>query len=77
MTSSSKPYPAHWENVADLRVFRTTAQEWEKLIGWRADMTKRGWKLLRVASEGVEMVAVFGRTKADRAVTPGPLGGTA
>jgi hypothetical protein len=52
--------------VADLRVFRTTAQEWEKLIGWRADMRKRGWKLLRVASEGAEMVAIFGRTKAER-----------
>jgi hypothetical protein len=76
MTSPSKPYPAHWEQVADLRVFRTTAQEWEKLIGWRADMRKRGWKLLRVASEGPEMVAVFGRTKADRAVTPGQLGDT-
>jgi len=30
-------------------------------------MQKRGWKLLRVASEGTEMVAVFGRTKGDRA----------
>ena len=67
MTSPSKPYPAQWEQVADLRVFRTTAQEWEKLIGWRADMRKRGWKLLRVASEGSEMVAVFGRTKGERA----------
>jgi len=67
MTSPSKPYPAQWEQVADLRVFRTTSQEWEKLIGWRADMRKRGWKLLRVASEGTEMVAVFGRTKGDRA----------
>jgi hypothetical protein len=66
MTPPSKPYPAHWEQVADLRVFRTTAQEWEKLIGWRADMGKRGWKLLRVTSEGAEMVAVFGRTKAER-----------
>ena len=66
MTSPSKPYPAHWEQVADLRVFRTTAEEWEKLIGWRADMGKRGCKLLRVASEGAEMVAVFGRTKAER-----------
>lgn len=64
--SSSKPYPAQWEQVADLRVFRTTAEEWEKLIGWRADMRKRGWKLLRVASEGTEMVAVFGRTKEER-----------
>jgi len=44
-------------------VFRTTAQEWQKLIGWRTDMRKRGWKLLRVSSEGSEMVAVFGRTK--------------
>src|SRR5690349_23052454 len=73
MTSPSKPYPAHWENVADLRVFRTTTQEWEKLIGWRADMQKRGWKLLRVTSEGAEMVAVFGRTKADRAPAPDRL----
>ena len=74
MTSPSKPYPAHWEQVADLRVFRTTAQQWEKLIGWRADMQKRGWKLLRVASEGTEMVAVFGRTKSER-VASGLSGG--
>ena len=47
MTLPSKPYPPQWEQVADLRVFRTTAQEWQKLIGWRADMQKRGWKLLR------------------------------
>jgi hypothetical protein len=60
------PYPPHWENVADLRVFRTTAAEWEKLIGWRTDMRKRGWKLLKVTSEGAEMVAIFGRTKEDR-----------
>ena len=72
MTPASKPYPAHWEQVADLRVFRTTDQEWEKLIGWRADMRKRGWKLLRVSSDAGEMVAVFGRTKEDRAATPRP-----
>ena len=59
----SAPYPPHWENVADLRVFRTTAQEWEKLIGWRTDMLKRGWKLLKVMSEETEVVAIFGRTK--------------
>jgi hypothetical protein len=57
------PYPRHWENVADLRVFRATAQEWEKLIGWRTDMLKRGWKLLKVTSEDTEVVAIFGRTK--------------
>jgi len=32
-------------------------------------MRKRGWKLLRVSSEGAEMVAIFGRTKAERAST--------
>jgi hypothetical protein len=63
---SSKPYPPHWEDVADLRVFRTTEEQWEKLIAWRADMRKRGWKLLRVTSEGPEMVAIFGRTKSER-----------
>src|SRR5256885_2342720 len=57
MTSPSKPYPPQWEQVADLRVFRTTSQEWEKLIGWRADMRKRGWKLLRVSSEGTDLGA--------------------
>jgi hypothetical protein len=30
-------------------------------------MRKRGWKLLRVSSDGPEMVAIFGRTKIDRA----------
>lgn len=60
---SSVPYPPHWENVADLRVFRTSAAEWEKLIGWRTDMRKRGWKLLKVSSEDTEVVAIFGRTK--------------
>jgi hypothetical protein len=59
----SAPYPPHWENVADLRVFRTTAVEWEKLIGWRNDMLRRGWKLLKVTSEETEVVAIFGRTK--------------
>jgi hypothetical protein len=29
-------------------------------------MRRRGWSLLRVSSEGAEMVAVFGRTKSDR-----------
>ena len=64
-----EPYPPQWEAVADLRVFRTTSEEWEKLIGWRADMGKRGWKLLRVSSDGPELIAVFGRTKTDRVGT--------
>jgi hypothetical protein len=49
-----------------LRVFRATTEEWPKLIGWRADMRKRGWRLLRVSSDGPELVAIFGRTKTER-----------
>jgi hypothetical protein len=58
-----KPYPEEWESVADLRVMRTIAGDWEKLIGWRNDMTKRGWRLLKVTSDDREIVAVFGKTK--------------
>lgn len=63
----SKPYPESWDKVADLRVFRTSPREWEKLIAWRADMRKRGWKLLKVTSDDTELVAVFGKTKSDLA----------
>ncbi len=62
---SPSPYPAYWEQVADLRVFHTTLPEWEKLIGWRADMRRKGWRLLRVTSSSSEIVAIFGRTKAE------------
>jgi len=64
MQERSKPYPESWEHVAELRVFRTGVKEWEKLISWRADMRKRGWKLLRVTHDDAELVAVFGKTKA-------------
>ena len=60
---AGRPYPDYWERVAELRVFRTTAERWERLIRWRAEMRRKGWKLLRVSSEEGEMVAVFGRTK--------------
>jgi hypothetical protein len=66
----NKPYPEAWEQVADLRVFRTHARDWERLITWRADMTKRGWKLLRVTSDDTEIVAVFGKTRSDRSPAP-------
>jgi hypothetical protein len=42
---------------------RTVAGDWDKLIGWRNDMTKRGWRLLKVTSDDKEIVAVFGKTK--------------
>ena len=60
-----QPYPDTWEEVAELRVFRTTAPKWASLIGWRAEMRRTGWKLLKVATESGEIVAVFGRTRAE------------
>lgn len=56
-------YPKAWEDVAQLHVFRTTPDEWSRLIGWRGEMRRKGWKLLRVSTEAGEMVAVFGRTR--------------
>ncbi len=66
----NKPYPEAWEQVAELRVFRTSARDWERLITWRQDMRKRGWKLLKVTSDEVELVAVFGKTKTDIQTSP-------
>lgn len=60
---SNKPYPEHWDRVAEIRVFRALATEWQKLITWRTDLGKRGYRLLRVVSEGDDMVAVFGRSR--------------
>jgi hypothetical protein len=60
-----RPYPESWELVADLRVFRTDPTDWDRLATWRQDMRKRGWKLLKVTSDEVELVAVFGKTKTD------------
>ena len=62
---STNHYPADWERVAELRVFQTTATEWAKLIGWRNDMQRKGWRLLQVSSATDEMTAVFGRTKSE------------
>ncbi len=57
------PYPETWEQVAELRVFRTAAKRWQRLLRWRADMRRKGWKLLQVSANKGEMLAVFGRTK--------------
>ena len=62
-SSQPKAYPANWEQVADLRVFRATPKEWERLVSWRGDMKKKGWKLLRVTTTRGQLVAVFGRTR--------------
>ncbi|MGB7213102.1 MAG: hypothetical protein WBC97_10815 [Gemmatimonadales bacterium] len=61
--TDDRGYPNAWERVAELRVFRTPLTAWERLIAWRADMRKRGWRLLRVTSDSKELVAVFGKTK--------------
>ncbi|MCH7491091.1 MAG: hypothetical protein IID05_10400 [Gemmatimonadetes bacterium] len=61
----SLPYPQEWEDVAEVRVFRTSQEQWSRLIGWRREMLRRGWKLLRVQTDRREMVAVFGRTRTD------------
>ena len=58
-----KPYPESWEQVAELRVFRTSATDWDRLATWRQDMWKRGWRLLKVTTDEVELIAVFGKTK--------------
>lgn len=57
------PYPDAWDRVAEIRVFRTNPNEWERLIAWRGDMRRKGWKLLRVNTRAEELTAVFGRTR--------------
>jgi len=64
-TPGGQPYPDAWEEVAELRVFRTTAPKWASLIAWRAEMRRKNWKLLKVATDAGEIVAVFGRTRAE------------
>jgi hypothetical protein len=63
MTAPGAPYPVSWEDRAEIRVLRAPASQWEKLISWRSDMTRRGWRLLKVSSEGDEIAAVFGRPR--------------
>lgn len=59
----SRPYPDSWEDVAELRVFRASTERWQRLMSWRTDMRRRGWKLLQVTAEGDQIAAVFGRTR--------------
>jgi len=56
-------YPTHWNDVADVRVLKAKPGEWDKLSLWRADMTKRGWSLLKVTTTDAELTAIFGKTK--------------
>ena len=63
--TTTSPYPPDWERVAELRVFHTSPGGWAKLINWRAEMQRKGWRLLQVSSSATKMVAVFGRTKTE------------
>ena len=67
-----RPYPQQWDAVAELRVFRTAAPKWTSLIAWRAEMRRKGWKLLKVATECGEMIGVFGRTRDELKQREGP-----
>lgn len=72
MTSANRrpgeqtPYPEDWERVAELKVFRAGTEDWDRLASWSADMRRLGWKLLRVSTDGGELVAVFGRSRDGR-----------
>ena len=61
--TAGKPYPEAWEQVADLRVLRGAPDDWHLLSRWTAEMQKQGWRLLRVTTQGDELVAVYGRSK--------------
>jgi len=56
--------------VADVRVLKAKTGEWHKLSLWRADMTRRGWSLLKVTTTDTELMAVFGKTKVPQASPP-------
>ena len=63
-------YPTRWHDVADVRVLKAKTGEWHKLSLWRADMTRRGWSLLKVTTTESELMAVFGRTKSPEPSQP-------
>jgi hypothetical protein len=58
-----RPYPEAWADVAELKVFRARADEWDKLPTWSADMRRRGWRLLKVTSDEDELVAIYGKAR--------------
>ena len=60
---TAKPYPPHWEQVAEIRVLRAPVSDWDKLSVWGVDMRKRGWRLLQVNTDSGQIVAVFGKAR--------------
>ncbi len=63
--SGTGEYPTHWEKVADIRVFRSAPADWERIIVWRGDMQRKGWRLLKVSTGQDGITAIFGRTRSD------------
>jgi hypothetical protein len=69
MTSTSpphrgpKPYPAAWDRASEIRVLRAPAGEWTKVVAWRTDLARHGWKLVQLSSDDREITAVFGKTR--------------
>jgi hypothetical protein len=63
-------YPSRWNDVADVRVLKAKTDDWHKLSLWRADMTRRGWSLLKVTTSDAELMAVFGKTKTPQPSQP-------
>ena len=61
--SPDRPYPQSWDDVAEIRVFRTTPERWQRLIGWQDEMKAKGWRLLLVSELEGDLTAVFGRTR--------------
>ena len=72
--SASQPYPDSWEDVAELRVFKTTPEQWQRLIGWRNEMKSKGWRLLQVKEIEGDLTAVFGRTREELLSRQSPTG---
>ena len=71
--SAADPYPDFWEEVAELRIFKTTPDRWQRLIGWRNEMKAKGWKLLQVKDIEGKLTAVFGRTRKELLSRKSPI----
>ena len=63
-------YPTRWHDVADVRVLKAKAGEWYKLSLWWADLTLRDRSRLKTTTADPELMAVFGRTKAQESSEP-------
>ncbi len=61
--SADQPYPESWEDVAEIRVFHTTPEQWERLFEWRNEMKKKVCRPLCISNLDGDLTSVFGRTR--------------